>query len=161
MSKPISRRKSLKALAIGSVGLGLGTAALAQTPPAPKPVIVADLAKSLAKLWDVVEFKFDDAPALLVRVPEPPKNDLRTSVFKRTVQGKSETVYAVAYLMVCTHQGCRPANPTAMQNRLVCPCHGSQYDGKTGNVVQGPARVALAAIKLEQRQQNVVAVGFM
>ena len=41
----------------------------------------------------------------------------------------------VALLARCTHRGCQP-EPVA--DRLVCPCHGSEYD-LDGNVLQGPA----------------------
>lgn len=46
-----------------------------------------------------------------------------------------------AYSTTCTHQGCEIGNPTA-DGTTTCPCHGAQYDG-TGNVIKGPATVAL------------------
>lgn len=44
----------------------------------------------------------------------------------------------VALSAICTHAGCS-MNFDASTNRIVCPCHGSQFD-EQGNVVQGPAR---------------------
>ena len=43
----------------------------------------------------------------------------------------------------CTHLGCT-INKTEM-GRLVCPCHGSEYDLE-GNVVKGPAWKSLEMI---------------
>lgn len=40
-----------------------------------------------------------------------------------------------AVLAQCTHQGCQP-EPLA--DRLVCPCHGSEFSW-AGEVLQGPA----------------------
>lgn len=41
----------------------------------------------------------------------------------------------VALLASCTHRGCQP-EPLA--DRLVCPCHGSEFS-LTGDVIEGPA----------------------
>lgn len=43
----------------------------------------------------------------------------------------------------CTHLGCT-INQTE-NNRLVCPCHGSEYD-LNGNVLKGPAYKSLETI---------------
>lgn len=46
----------------------------------------------------------------------------------------------VALSAICTHQGC---TITGYSNQVyTCPCHGSQF-GVNGNVVRGPAAVAL------------------
>jgi len=41
----------------------------------------------------------------------------------------------IALLASCTHRGCQP-EPLA--DRLVCPCHGSEFS-LTGDVIEGPA----------------------
>lgn len=41
----------------------------------------------------------------------------------------------IALLASCTHRGCQP-EPFA--ERLVCPCHGSEFS-MTGEVLEGPA----------------------
>jgi Rieske Fe-S protein len=43
---------------------------------------------------------------------------------------------AVCFSAICTHMGCT-VNPEGTM--FVCPCHGSTYDAKTGNVLTGPA----------------------
>ncbi|MGK7931966.1 MAG: cytochrome b6-f complex iron-sulfur subunit [Microcystaceae cyanobacterium] len=45
---------------------------------------------------------------------------------------------------VCTHLGCVvPWN--ASEDKFICPCHGSQYNGQ-GKVVRGPAPLSLALV---------------
>jgi nitrite reductase/ring-hydroxylating ferredoxin subunit len=54
----------------------------------------------------------------------------------------------VAYDAVCTHEGCTVAY-NARSQHLECPCHGSIFDpANAGQVVGGPARQPLAAIKI-------------
>jgi nitrite reductase/ring-hydroxylating ferredoxin subunit len=40
----------------------------------------------------------------------------------------------------CTHMGCMLSDGTLSGQNVKCPCHGSVFDVKTGNVVKGPAR---------------------
>ncbi|MFF1632869.1 ubiquinol-cytochrome c reductase iron-sulfur subunit [Leifsonia sp. NPDC058248] len=49
----------------------------------------------------------------------------------------------VAFSAVCTHLGCTVA-PSG--NEFDCPCHGSRYDGTTGDVIRGPAQEPLAKL---------------
>lgn len=45
---------------------------------------------------------------------------------------------------ICTHQGC-PVNAVT-GGKILCPCHGSQFDATTGAVVGGPAPRPLPAV---------------
>jgi arsenite oxidase small subunit len=49
---------------------------------------------------------------------------------------------------VCTHLQCY-VNYDQGSETMVCPCHGTIYDSKTGEVISGPARKALPKIDLE------------
>jgi 3-phenylpropionate/trans-cinnamate dioxygenase ferredoxin component len=40
----------------------------------------------------------------------------------------------------CTHQGCSLADGELRATTVTCPCHGSQFDVTTGDVLRGPAR---------------------
>ena len=39
----------------------------------------------------------------------------------------------------CTHMGCRYRMAGSMAKRSACPCHGSKFNVRTGEVVAGPA----------------------
>jgi nitrite reductase/ring-hydroxylating ferredoxin subunit len=40
----------------------------------------------------------------------------------------------------CTHQGCSLAQGELDGTTVTCPCHGSEFDVTTGEVLRGPAR---------------------
>lgn len=52
----------------------------------------------------------------------------------------------------CTHRGCE-VEP--FPDRLVCPCHGSEYDLE-GRVLQGPAELALRRFNVRQMSDRIV-----
>jgi nitrite reductase/ring-hydroxylating ferredoxin subunit len=52
-----------------------------------------------------------------------------------------------AFSTVCTHMGC--IVNTISNGTIDCPCHGSQYSIKTGDVVAGPAPKPLAARQIK------------
>ena len=74
----------------------------------------------------------DDVPGGGVLIQRP---DMEWPVFLRRDGSGSY----IALLARCTHLGCQP-DPVG--DRLVCPCHGSEY-GLEGQVLQGPAERAL------------------
>jgi nitrite reductase/ring-hydroxylating ferredoxin subunit len=43
---------------------------------------------------------------------------------------------------ICTHRGCRLSGGRLSAGTVQCPCHGSTFDVRTGNVVRGPAKEA-------------------
>jgi thiosulfate dehydrogenase (quinone) large subunit len=50
---------------------------------------------------------------------------------------------------ICTHQGCTVAFSQS-DDTFVCPCHGSVYDARTGQVLGGPAPTPLPAIPISE-----------
>ena len=65
----------------------------------------------------------------------------------------------VGYSQVCTHLSCavvydQPAN------QLVCPCHRGVFDVNQGAPVAGPPARALPRVRLEQRGEQIYAVGW-
>ncbi len=66
-----------------------------------------------------------------------------------------EKVYALS--RICTHQGCS-VNFDLSQNKLVCPCHGAEYETSQGNVLSGPTEKALKKINIKIDGDNVLEV---
>lgn len=53
----------------------------------------------------------------------------------------------VAFDAICPHAGCTVAYQSSA-NVIACPCHGSEFDARTGNVLRGPAATGLTTIKV-------------
>ena len=52
-----------------------------------------------------------------------------------------------AFSSICTHQGC--AVTSVRNGAILCPCHGSRFDAKTGAVIAGPAPAPLPPVTVE------------
>ncbi len=65
---------------------------------------------------------------------------------------RDEAGEVIAVLASCTHQGCQP-EPSA--DRLVCPCHGSEFS-RSGSVLQGPAERPLARYPVREEGAELV-----
>jgi len=48
-----------------------------------------------------------------------------------------------AFTAICTHMQCTVGS--VADNKITCPCHGSEYSAKDGSVINGPATQPLAA----------------
>ncbi|MDR3516046.1 MAG: Rieske (2Fe-2S) protein [Azospirillaceae bacterium] len=68
----------------------------------------------------------------------------------------------VAFSAICTHAACAVTDWDAGQERLRCPCHGSEFDPRAGGAVLfGPASRTLPALPLQQEADALrVAGGF-
>ena len=54
----------------------------------------------------------------------------------------------VAFSAICTHSGCTVQfEPSRVE--FICPCHGGIFDGRTGQVLQGPPPSPLASIAVQ------------
>jgi Rieske Fe-S protein len=56
---------------------------------------------------------------------------------------KIDEASCVARSAVCTHLGCT-VQADLVDGKIYCPCHVSYFDVKTGQPLEGPARIALA-----------------
>src|SRR5688500_8055290 len=61
------------------------------------------------------------------------------------VHGTQTTVAKVggacpAFDDTCTHLQCSLAEGDLEETTVICPCHGSEFDVRSGEVLQGPAR---------------------
>jgi thiosulfate dehydrogenase [quinone] large subunit len=61
----------------------------------------------------------------------------------------------VAHSAVCTHAGCTVGY---QGSQIVCPCHGSVFDARTGAVITGPATLPLPARKVIERDGAIYAL---
>jgi thiosulfate dehydrogenase [quinone] large subunit len=62
----------------------------------------------------------------------------------------------VSFDAICTHQGC----PVEYSGSVFqCPCHGAQFDARTGQVVRGPATQPLAPITIHEGPDGQLYVG--
>ncbi len=61
----------------------------------------------------------------------------------------------VAHSAVCTHAGCEVGY---QGGQIVCPCHGSVFDAKTGAVISGPAVTGLSPRKVIQHAGEIYAL---
>lgn len=65
------------------------------------------------------------------------------------------TYYAIGD--VCTHRACRLSGGTLKENGVVeCPCHGSNFDVKTGNVAKGPAKTPEQTFQLKVEKDDIL-----
>ena len=57
----------------------------------------------------------------------------------------------------CTHQGCSLADGELAGTTVTCPCHGSQFDVTTGDVLRGPALEPVRSypVRLEDNELQV------
>ena len=68
-------------------------------------------------------------------------------------RSSEEKVYALS--RICTHEGCS-VDFDMNQNRLICPCHGANYEATDGSVISGPTTKALAKIKVAIKDDKIV-----
>ena len=57
----------------------------------------------------------------------------------RIAIAKNDNSY-YAFGDTCTHEGCSLADGKLEGTTVTCPCHGSQFNVTTGDVLRGPAR---------------------
>jgi Rieske Fe-S protein len=72
---------------------------------------------------------------------------------KPGIVGRPTAGTAVCFSAICTHAGC-----TVMPDgtKLTCPCHGSQFDSRTGKVLRGPAPTALSEVPVRVANGRVI-----
>ena len=63
-----------------------------------------------------------------------------------------------AFSQKCTHLSCA-VYYAAERDRLECPCHEGYFSAENGRVLQGPPPRPLPRIRIEQRGDDIVALG--
>ena len=61
----------------------------------------------------------------------------------------------VAFLNECPHVGCVMEDGEIASGEVICSAHGSCFDLKTGEVLQGPASEALPVYKVRVEGDDV------
>ena len=57
---------------------------------------------------------------------------------------------------VCTHMGCMLSDGGLEGETVTCPCHGSEFDIKTGRVVGGPAAKPEPSYQVKVEQNEIM-----
>ena len=55
----------------------------------------------------------------------------------------------------CTHLQCSLAEGDLEETIVTCPCHGSQFDVVSGEVLRGPARVPVGSFEVRVEGGNL------
>jgi ubiquinol-cytochrome c reductase iron-sulfur subunit len=97
--------------------------------------------------------QYADSPTLLIHLRE---NDARVAQVNAADPEKSHLNVGsqwgnfVAYSKICTHAGCPASLYEQQTNRLLCPCHQSQFDIiDNARPIFGPASRALPQLPLD------------
>jgi cytochrome b6-f complex iron-sulfur subunit len=129
-----NRRTVLTALP-GVIALPCLFAACSSAEPAPSAQSSAPAEGSppAAAGTQVEQAKVPVGSAIVVPGPKP-------YVVAQPTQGKF-----VAFSASCTHRG-TTVTAESGSTTLVCPAHGSEFDGATGQVLKGPAKQPLPSV---------------
>ena len=57
----------------------------------------------------------------------------------------------------CTHAGCSLGRGKLDGTTVTCPCHGSQFDVRSGAVLRGPARQPVRSRSVKIEGENLLA----
>jgi len=81
---------------------------------------------------------------------------LQTKKFEEPIFiGKQTDGSYVALRMLCTHRGCTVKVPKENADKLVCPCHGSEFSTQ-GIVLKGPAMKPLQSFQVTTLNKNLI-----
>ena len=138
----ITRREMVKFLALGSSLLVGANAVVAVIPHLEKlrqfPQLHIEEASSMQENGSLLfRYPTEDDPCIIIR----------------TKEGR-----LLAYSQVCTHLSCAVIHQEK-ENALFCPCHNGYFTVEEGKPYAGPPVRRLPRIKLEQRGNQIFAVG--
>jgi ubiquinol-cytochrome c reductase iron-sulfur subunit len=95
------------------------------TPVRPSEVSVAGQMTVFPGIPGGTTNEYADSPVLLIHLREEDAEELRSNLYPMN-QGSMLGNF-VAYSKICTHAGCPPSLFEQESNRLLCPCHQSQF----------------------------------
>lgn len=59
----------------------------------------------------------------------------------------------------CTHMQCSLAEGDLEETTVICPCHGSEFDVTSGEVLRGPAREPVGSFEVQVEGGNLEVKG--
>ncbi|MHB9862622.1 Rieske (2Fe-2S) protein [Streptomyces sp. YIM S03343] len=95
------------------------------------------------------------APVELGAASEVAKGSAQLYLDQNVVVSRASDGTLKAYSSICTHAGC--AINKLKGTTLVCPCHGSEFDARTGKVLRAPAIAPLTELSVETKNGKIVA----
>ncbi|MET7741315.1 Rieske (2Fe-2S) protein [Streptomyces sp. NPDC005385] len=95
------------------------------------------------------------APVVLGAESEVAKGGAELYQDQKVVVSRAEDGSLKAFSSICTHAGC--AINKLDGTTLVCPCHGSEFDARTGKVLRAPATEPLNPLSVEAKNGKIVA----
>lgn len=138
--RSMRRREFVRRLPVLGSGLIVGVSALGLAGCAGVPYVVPRTAPGRLLIGRA---QLGEDGAALVQAP-----GMERPVYVRRLASGEH----VAVLASCTHQGCQPE---PVGDRLVCPCHGSEFSFE-GDVLAGPAERPLVRYPVTIEGQDVV-----
>ncbi len=142
----LSRRSVLNGCAI-SAAAGVVGFVIANSSDAAKPKSPTEAANAYGTQ--------QSGGRLLAKLDQIPAGGGLIVVDAKVVLIKDATGSVRGFSAVCTHQGCTVGSVDS--SRITCPCHGSQFDVRTGEPVAGPATTPLAKVTVVVKGDGVYA----
>jgi ubiquinol-cytochrome c reductase iron-sulfur subunit len=120
------------------------------TPIRPSDVSVGGQITVFPGIPDGATNKFGDSPTLLIHLRTTDADTLRRNLAKVPTNAGVMWGDYVAYSKICTHAGCPASLYEQQTNRLLCPCHQSQFQiTDNARPIFGPATRRLPALPLD------------
>jgi ubiquinol-cytochrome c reductase iron-sulfur subunit len=98
-----------------------------QTPVRPEEVSAGGQITVFPGIPEGTTNKYADSPTLLIHLRQEDADDLRRNVAHVPLNRDSMFGNYVAYSKICTHAGCPASLYEQQTNKLLCPCHQSQF----------------------------------
>src|SRR3712207_2051620 len=93
---------------------------------------------------------------VVARADDLKEGDMRAFDVRGTkiaVANVAGTFYAFGE--TCTHRECSLAEGDLEETTVTCPCHGSEFDVVSGQVLRGPARVPVGSFEVRVEGGNL------
>jgi len=131
-----------------------------------KFLVLTSLAMFVGNLWILVKSWLARKPVYparpVARTGEIPVGGVRLFNYPGPndpcILVRTSETEVVAYSQKCTHLSCA-VYYSKENDRIECPCHEGYFSVRTGDVLQGPPERPLPRVVLEQRGDQLIAVG--